>query len=96
MSDMLNVFLDAPTIELPCVKACKKYGVSCPNAECKSWMNYEEDLNCTFVAVDKHERGMTLREIGERLHISFVRVCQIEKAAIQKIKKRMEKPPCVK
>jgi len=92
MSDLLNVFLDAPTVEPRCMTACKRSKVSCPNSECKHWIDYEEDLNCTLVAVDKHEGGLTLREIGERLRISFVRVCQIEKAAVQKLKKRIEKP----
>ena len=92
MSDLFNIFLDAPSVELPCVKSCKKNKVSCPNPDCKHWIDYEDDLNCTLVAVDKHEGGLTLREIGERLRISFVRVCQIEKAAVQKLKKRIEKP----
>jgi len=54
-------------------------------------MDYEEDLNCSLIAVDKHEGGLTLREVGERLGISFVRVCQIEKGAVTKLKKRLEK-----
>ena len=96
MSDLLNVFLDAPPAEPRCMTACKRNDVSCPNSQCKHWIDYEEDLNCTLVTVDKHEGGLTLREIGERLRISFVRVCQIEKAAVQKLKKRIEKPLSVK
>ena len=91
MSEFLSVFLDAPSAEPACVESCKRHGVSCPNSECKHWMHYEEDLNCALVAVDKHERGLTLREIGERLGISFVRVCQIEKGAVKKLKKRLQK-----
>tara|TARA_Y100001938_G_scaffold107758_1_gene147215 strand:- start:279 stop:569 length:291 start_codon:yes stop_codon:yes gene_type:complete len=96
MSDMLNIYMDAPPAERKCVTACKDYGVSCPNSSCRSWIDYEDDLNCTHVAVDKNEEGLTLREIGERLGISFVRVCQIEKSAIEKLKKRIEKPVSVK
>ena len=96
MSDMLNIYMDAPPAERKCVTACKDYGVSCPNSSCRSWIDYEDDLNCTHVAVDKNEEGLTLREIGERLGISFMRVCQIEKSAIEKLKKRIEKPVSVK
>ena len=96
MSDMLNIYMDAPPAERGCVAACKDRAVSCPNSSCRSWIDYEDDLNCTHVAVDKSEEGLTLREIGDRLGISFVRVCQIEKNAIEKLKKRIEKPVSVK
>jgi len=92
MSDALNIYMDAPPAERKCVSACKEYGVSCPNTSCRSWLDFAEDLNCTHVAVDKNEEGLTLREIGERLGISFVRVCQIEKAALSKLKKKMKNP----
>ena len=45
---------------------------------------YEKDLNCTLVAVDNHG-SMTLRETGDRLGISFVRVKQIQDVALQKL-----------
>lgn len=96
MSDALNIYMDAPPVERKCVSTCKELGVSCPNTSCRSWLDYEEDLNCTHVAVDKHEEGLTLREIGDRLGISFVRVCQIEKSALEKLKKKMKKPVSVK
>lgn len=92
MSDILSsIFTDAPSREPPCATACKQNKVSCPNSDCRYWMDYEEDLNCSLIAVDKHEGGLTLREVGERLGISFVRVCQIEKGAVTKLKKRLEK-----
>jgi hypothetical protein len=105
MSKLLNIFtdvdpaqgtIDATPVERACVKKCKEKGVSCPVSSCRSWIEYEEDLNCTHVTVDKHEGGLTLREIGERLGISFVRVCQIEKSAIEKLAKRIEKPVSIK
>ena len=88
--------IDAAPLKRECVSVCEKHDVSCPNSGCKHWMNYEEDLNCSLVTVDRHPEGLTLREIGERLGISFVRVCQIERAAAQKLKKRIEKPVSVK
>ena len=84
--------IDAPSYERGCVASCKACDVACPNSDCEHWMDYEEDLNCSLVAVEKYPSGLTLREVGERLHISFVRVCQIEKAALQKLKKRIQKP----
>jgi DNA-directed RNA polymerase specialized sigma subunit len=52
-------------------------------------MEYEDDFNCAVIAVKKNGR-MTLREIGERLSISFVRVKQIQDRALQKLRNKMQ------
>ena len=56
----------------------------CDECKCRQWLDYEEDLNCTLIAVDKHG-SMTLRETGDRLGISFVRVKQIQDVALAKL-----------
>ena len=72
-----------------CASKCMLLDVACPNSECEHWINHKKDRNCTFVAIHKNEcNGMTLRETAERLGISFVRVKQIEDAALKKIKIR--------
>ena len=58
----------------------------CNKEDCKLWIKYGKDLNCTLVSVKKHGR-LGLKEVGERLNISYVRVTQIEKEAIKKLKK---------
>jgi DNA-directed RNA polymerase sigma subunit (sigma70/sigma32) len=51
------------------------------------WIDYEEEHNCTLVSV--YEKGsLTLRQVGERLGISFARVKQIEEKALLKMKRR--------
>ena len=47
-------------------------------------MDYEDDLNCTHAAVVRNGR-MTLREISDRLGVSYVRICQIESATKKKM-----------
>lgn len=69
-----------------CAKACDKNNVPCPFVECKHWIKYEGDKNCDLISVYKNGE-MTFRQIGERLGISYVRVKQIETAAIKKLKK---------
>jgi hypothetical protein len=71
-----------------CSKLCIKHKVSCPNNDCRYWMDYEEDLNCTFIAVKKHG-AMTLREIAKRVGVSFVRIQQIEKKALAKLARKI-------
>ena len=70
-----------------CARLCMIEETKCGNQDCRLWLNYEEDLNCTLIAVDKHD-PMTLREISERENLSFVRVKQIQDQAIVKLKKR--------
>jgi DNA-directed RNA polymerase sigma subunit (sigma70/sigma32) len=50
------------------------------------WVDFPAEYNCCLISI--YENGsMTLREIGERLHISFARVKQIESDAVKKIRK---------
>lgn len=68
-----------------CMEACQKLEESCPNKECRNWIDFEEDLNCANIAIEKNG-SMTLREISKRLGCSFVRVKQIETQVLEKIK----------
>ena len=71
-----------------CSKKCLEYDVPCPeeNSSCRMWTNYEEDMNCAHISVIKNGR-MTLREIADRLGVSYVRVCQIESSTKKKMYK---------
>tara|TARA_Y100000817_G_C16372654_1_gene331048 strand:- start:73 stop:303 length:231 start_codon:yes stop_codon:yes gene_type:complete len=57
----------------------------CQRKDCRLWLEYGKDLNCTLVSVKKNGK-LTLNEAGERLGISYVRVSQIEKEAVKKLK----------
>ena len=71
---------------MKCLEEIKVKKTYCKNKECRQWIDHEDDLNCVLEAVDKNEsKGMTLREIADRLGISFVRVKQIETKALKKI-----------
>tara|TARA_R100000008_G_C3534539_1_gene141213 strand:+ start:447 stop:614 length:168 start_codon:yes stop_codon:yes gene_type:complete len=52
------------------------------------WIDYEEDFNCTNIAIKKNG-NMTLRQIAERESLSFVRIQQIEKKALKKLKSKI-------
>jgi|TARA_Y100000289_G_C3925279_1_gene152910 DNA-directed RNA polymerase specialized sigma subunit len=62
----------------------------CEEEESRSWIDYPEDDNCIYVAIEKHG-AMTLDEVSKRLGISLVRVSQIEKQALKKLSKRIKK-----
>jgi hypothetical protein len=67
----------------------QKHNCPCRKKECRYWIDYDEDLNCSLVTVDKHKE-LTFREIAERLHVSFVRVQQIQVQALKKLSKRIK------
>jgi hypothetical protein len=72
---------------LPCSRMCMKKEKACPHTDCRMWIDFPKEYNCTYISI--YENGcMTLREIGERLGISFARVKQIEDTALKKIRKR--------
>ena len=71
-----------------CSRECLLNNECCIQSDCRQWMDYEEDLNCCLVAVEKHG-NLTLNEVGKRLKISYVRVKQIETEAINKLQKKV-------
>ena len=71
-----------------CIKETIISKTPCCNKECRLHIHFEEDLNCTSVAVMKHG-SMTLEEIGRRHQISTVRVKQIVDATLAKLKKAL-------
>ena len=62
---------------------CNKH---CDKKMCRYWINSSIDSNCTVVAASKGNK--TLQDIGKIYNITRMRICQIEKKIIQKIKKR--------
>jgi len=71
-----------------CYGVCEKYDVACDQNSCRRWINFEEDLNCSILCARKHDTGLTLRDVSDRMGVTFVRVQQIEKAALAKLKKK--------
>ena len=71
---------------MKCYKECESANECCKEKECRLWIDYKEDLNCTMVAVNDHpDNYMTLREVADRLGVSFVRIKQIEEKALNKL-----------
>jgi len=70
-----------------CARKCIELEEGCPHEDCRMWIDYEDEHNCSLVSI--YEKGpLTLRQVGERLGISFARVKQIEEKALLKMKRR--------
>ena len=71
---------------MKCLDTCKELDVSCPVDQCRSWIPYEKEYNCLHETLNRTD-SLTLREIAERMNLSFVRIKQIQDKAVSKIKK---------
>jgi hypothetical protein len=73
---------------MTCYDECKKNKKSCQVKECRLWIDYPKDLNCTEIAVQKNDK-LVFREIGERLKLTPSRIKQIEISALKKMSARI-------
>jgi DNA-directed RNA polymerase sigma subunit (sigma70/sigma32) len=80
-TDIETQYTATPT----CFEVHEKWRVACDQTECRNWMKYGEDLNCAVVCARKYENGLSLREVAERMGVSFPRVSQVEHAAFKKL-----------
>lgn len=70
---------------LKCSRHHLKHEEPCENSTCRHWISYEDEQNCSLISI--YENGpMTLRDIAERMGVSFARVKQIQDSALQKLK----------
>jgi DNA-directed RNA polymerase sigma subunit (sigma70/sigma32) len=60
----------------------KKY---CKRQNCRYWISNLKNKNCALVTADQ-STNMTLEEVGNIFNVTRMRICQIEKKAINKIK----------
>ena len=75
-----------------CAKRCEDLNTSCPCEDCRLWIDYDEDFNCTLHAVKNNHTGeLTLREVADRMGISFVRVKQIQDRAAMRVVRLLDK-----
>jgi hypothetical protein len=68
-----------------CFEVHEKWCVGCDKTECRNWIDFGEDLNCAVVCARKHDSGLSLREVAERMNVSFPRISQIEHGAFKKL-----------
>lgn len=72
---------------LTCYETCKEENKQCKNKSCSYWVDH--DLNCV-INLSKNNKT-TFEEIGKIFDLTRMRICQIEKKALQKIKSTFSK-----
>ncbi len=73
---------------MKCYELCEKTGNTCKKESCRHWINLKGNLNCTLLA--SKEGPMTLQNIGDIFGITRMRICQIEKKVLEKIRPGLE------
>ena len=73
---------------MECFKYNKKNDKKCKKNTCQYWIKHKESNNCIVIASQK-ENYWTLERIGDLIGVTRMRVCQIEKKAINKIKQKL-------
>lgn len=70
-----------------CFEEHKSKNKSCQIDSCRYWHNLSCSQNCIINKVNSQE-DLTLQEVGELFNITRMRVCQIEKAALEKLRSK--------
>ena len=70
-----------------CFREHRELQKPCENNSCRQWMNCRQYQNCAIIASTKGSR--TLQEIGDLHGLTRMRICQIEKSALRKIKEKL-------
>jgi hypothetical protein len=73
---------------MKCFQFNKNNNKLCTKKDCRYWLTINSHNNCCLIAAE-NDKTMTLKEIGKIFNITRMRICQIEKRAIEKIKEKI-------
>lgn len=68
----------------------QKFNQNCKKSNCRYWLIKKDSKNCCLIASKQNEK-LTLEDIGKFFNVTRMRICQIEKVALNKIKEKINK-----
>jgi len=75
---------------MKCYEYNNNHKKKCSKESCRYWINGRKFQNCCLIAADNsakmQEGKFTLQDIGDIFKVTRMRICQIEKIAIKKLK----------
>ena len=69
-----------------CFKEHKEHRVRCEKTDCKYWIDSDKNMNCIMIMAS--DGPSTLQEIGEIFGVTRMRICQIEKTVMNKLRNK--------
>tara|TARA_Y100000034_G_C6850461_1_gene385799 strand:+ start:1117 stop:1350 length:234 start_codon:yes stop_codon:yes gene_type:complete len=76
---------------MKCYVYQEKECTGCSVKNCRYWINHTKSGNCVIVGAKKE--NWTLQDVGKIFGVTRMRICQIEKTIINKIKKKVSSFP---
>ena len=73
---------------MKCFEHNKLNNETCKQTECRYWIKCKEEKNCAILASKNNEK-LTLEDVGKLFDVTRMRICQIEKVAITKLKEKI-------
>ena len=70
---------------MKCFDYHKHKNIKCEKINCRYWIDRKESQMCCINLCNERE-NLTLEEVGEIFGVTRMRICQIEKNAIKKLK----------
>jgi len=70
---------------MKCYEYCQNNIKDCKKEKCRYWIKDKSNNNCTIIASSSN-KNMTLEDVGKIFNVTRMRICQIEKRAIEKLK----------
>ena len=74
---------------ITCFSAHKNLNKNCQNKKCRYWHELNSNNNC--IINKSSDTPHTLQEIGDLFDITRMRICQIEKQTLEKVRKNILK-----
>ena len=59
---------------------------NCERKSCRYWIERKENKNCGLNFIKSSNQKLTLEDVGKLFNVTRMRICQIEKKAIKKVK----------
>ena len=57
----------------------------CKKNSCRYWIEYKKNYNCCVISA-RDNKKLTLEDVGKIFNVTRMRICQIEKNALEKLK----------
>ena len=75
---------------MKCFEYNNRHKKNCGKKNCRYWINEKKYQNCCLIAASNDNQiqteKFTLQDIGNMFGVTRMRICQIEKIAIKKLK----------